>query len=141
MSKIGKKLLESINLSESDGEVNYQERLAKMRDNATYKKMDELCSKHGYQLFRATATTVKSGNKNVEIHIQPAEKDYHSDIYYSKDFGAESGEFQVQSTAYGALNMDEYEKFLRSCQDSYDLIKSLQDIDLETLYDMSTDED
>lgn len=135
---------ESKELDESgEDDKAYQDYMNKMKSNPTFKKIESLCSKYGYRLYGGTATTRKNGNKYIDIRIQQADwnnKEYHADIYYSSpSFLGDDSRFEIQTAAYGALTVEEYAKFLKGCQDSYDLVTELNKIDLSTLYDPSED--
>ena len=140
MSKLGQRILESRNIKvNEDTDPRYEEYLKKMRDNDTYKKMDALCSQYGYKLYSASAVTRKNGSKRIELNIREDKKTYHAEIYYDVKWGSDEGTWEIQTTAYGSMDMEEYAKFLKGCQDSYNLVSELKKIDLNTLYDPSVD--
>ena len=147
MSELGKRILESQSLkhlkenrlSESEPGYRYTDFVRRMKDNATFKELDKLCSAHGYQVHHAIAEKRKNGTINLDIRINAPRGTYHSDIYYDVKWGESKGEFTAQTTSYGALNVEEYGKFLKGCQDTYEVIKTLNQMDLTTLYDPSVD--
>lgn len=138
MEYAGYNVTKKVNESEEDDE--YEEMLNKMKSNSTYKKIDKLCNKYGYQLYNAIARTRSDGKKNIDITLNAPRGTYHADIYYTKPtFEGTDYKFEIQTTAYGALSAEEYEKFLKGCQDSYNLITELGKLDMTTLYDSSED--
>lgn len=50
---------------------------------------------------------------------------YIADIYYDCKWGEEKGAFQIQTTAYGALDMDEFAKFMKAQQDAMEVVEIL----------------
>lgn len=135
-----KKILESegyevsrINESTSDTEEGTTED-SLMRDNATFKKIDSICKKYGYELYDAYVKVYeKSGNKYPRVSIRKVQK-FHPEIYYNNSLlDKKVNYFSIQTTSYGSLEKEEYEEFLKGCQDAYNLVSELEKIDLETL--------
>lgn len=123
-----------------EDEDQYKEYMRRMKDNATYKKIESLCTKYGYRLGGATATS-RGSKKDIELRIIDDRPTYHPPIYYTNymsSFGKDP-EFEIQTIAVGSLVLTEYEKYLKGCQDAYNLVSELDKIDLTTLYDPSVD--
>jgi hypothetical protein len=53
------------------------------------------------------------------------ENRYIADIYYNCKWGEEKGVFQIQTTSYGALNIDEFSKFMKAQQDAMEVVEIL----------------
>ena len=48
----------------------------------------------------------------------------------------ESQKFEISTISYGALSLDEYEKFLKSCNNAYNMCRELEKIDMSGLVDI-----
>lgn len=104
-----------------------------MRDNATFKKIDSICKKYGYELYAAYVEVYESGNKYPRVSISKVQK-FHPEIYYNNNLlDKKVNYFSIQTTSYGSLEKEEYEEFLKGCQDAYNLVSELEKIDLGTL--------
>ena len=121
---VGKRIVE-----DADQE-DYNEYYNRMANNPTFKKMKAICEKYGYNLLEAYNSKYPSGRLVPSITIRTVDRDsYHADIYHSHRTG-----WEIQTTAVGSLDLEKYEKYMKACQDSYEMVKELSDINLETLY-------
>lgn len=103
-------------------------------NNSAVKKIDSLCNKYGYKLYSAYNKKLQNGEDFIKINIRPV-KDFHSEISFDDGyfFSNTKPHFTIQTTAYGALDLNDYEKFLKGCNDSYNLVKELNKINLSEL--------
>lgn len=54
--------------------------------------------------------------------------DYVPSIYHHNDLNGEKlGYFEIQTTSYGALGVEQYELFLKNCKHAYEVTKALNE--------------
>lgn len=121
---------DSVDLDEDqeDDDEAYAKHISAMKENPVYKKIESICKNKGYTLKHASYV-----DNEVDIRISP-DKD-HPEIYYNyKRFGEVVNQFKIQTWSHGALSLEDYEIYLKNCQDAYDVVKQLQELDLTKLY-------
>ena len=96
--------------------------------NPTYKKAAEICKKYGFDL----AEICYVSNGCIVFKVISDKKKFQPEIYYSSSFGSEY-KFEIQTTAYGSLDLKEYPKFLDACNSAYKMCLELDKLDLTTL--------
>ena len=115
------------------GEIS--ERKKKMIENPVYKKMDEICKRAGYRLSSAF---ISSGYINIDIRKGDRSDRYAPDIYwYDRKFGQDTQEFEIQTTSYGAMNLEEHTKFLERVTAANTMVTELSKLDLTKLADLT----
>ena len=101
--------------------------------NETSELMAKIGKDHGYDIIAYNAQYQENGKlyPNIWIHASN-ERKYAPQIYpgrrYSEDFI-----WEIQTTSYGGLGLDEYREYLTEIQNAYDLVKKLSKIDLSKL--------
>lgn len=96
--------------------------------NPTYKKAAGICKKYGFDL--AELCYVRDGY--IEFRVISDRKKFQPEIYYSSSFGSKP-KFEIQTIAYGSLDLKEYSKFLDACNSAYKMCQELDKLDLTTL--------
>ena len=113
----------------------YEQWNAEMKSNSTYKKLEKLCNLHGYTLFSAYNERYQSGSIMTEVIMHPNPDrgnwvQYLDDIYYD----SRNNNFKAQTSAFGALTLENYSVFAEAVQHIQLLLEALNEIDLSTLY-------
>lgn len=104
-------------------------------NDPTNKKIQSIASKYGYN---ADNSYMRSwGDPYVQLSSKDR-NDFHPQIYFNDGYAGinkakNSWKFEIQTTSYGSLDEKEYEKFLKCCQDAYNMIKELSKVDLSKL--------
>lgn len=102
------------------------------KENKTAQQIMQLVSQYGY---KCTVPYITSWGQ-LDILFQPRDR-YASDIYWKHARGGSSnsleGMFTINTSSFGSLPVDEYEAFLKCCENAYKLCSELQKIDLSTL--------
>lgn len=105
-----------------------------IRNNETYKKVKAICEKHGYNLW-CIINEVYDSFSIQRLQVNPV-KEYAPDVYYNDKSAFTSNkpnyQFEIQTTAFGALSIKEYPKFMKAVEDAYELVKELSDIPVES---------
>ena len=96
--------------------------------NPMYKKASAICRKYGFDL--AELCYVQSGR--IEFRVISDRNKFQPEIYYGSSFGSKP-KFEIQTTAYGSLDLKEYPKFLGACNDAYKMCQELDKLDLTQL--------
>jgi hypothetical protein len=108
-----------------------EEDLATIKNNPKFQKLDSICKKYGYMLHVA----VKKSYGTVMEIVAPRENDYLPDIYFdgsSFQYGNNPG-FSIQTTSYGALDINEYKKYVAGVISAYKCVDELSKEDLNDL--------
>lgn len=133
-----KSIIDKDLLHEDKDDEAYQQFLADMKSNPTYKKIESLCSKYKYKLY--TAFNQKYGDSVMtRVSIRETER-YQPEIYYQdKGFGSNEYEFKIQTTSYGALTLEEHAEFLKHVTAAHELVAELSKLDFDSLLTMEKD--
>lgn len=138
--KIGKpfkievrRMNESVGMNESS-DNDYQEFKKKCQANPTYKKAAAIAKKYGYRIADACYVDVaKNGNKFISFNVAAVDRrSYHPEIYYNAKYG-NNYEFEIQTTAYGSMVLEEHTKFIKGVTDAHNMVAELSKLDLTTL--------
>lgn len=102
-----------------------------------YQKAKAICEKYGYELWVMLNEVYEAGYSFPKLQVfKKIENKYGPDIFYSNIAPFRSGEkdyqFQIQTTSYGSLNMEEYPKFMKATENAYEMVKELSEIPVET---------
>lgn len=106
-----------------------QEFVKRAYNNATYKQMKSICDRYGYELGLA----YWANYNEARITIRPAGDEYLPQVYPPTVRVGKEEPWKVQTTSYGSLSIDEFDKFVEDNKRAYDMIKELSKIDLTTL--------
>lgn len=112
--------------------MGYKE-IEKLENHETWKKVETMCEKYGYRLHHI-ANEKQGSFSFLCLQVIPMKK-YAPHIFFS-DENAFSGkekhyEFEIQTTSYGPLNLEEYAEFLQAMTDASELVKELEQIPVE----------
>ena len=90
--------------------------------------------------YKADSCFFEKGNLRLMISTDGSRK-YQPKIYTNSDgYGSSELQFEIQTTGYGALSFDEYEKFLESCCMAKEAIIFLKHYDYSTLPEVEFEE-
>lgn len=100
--------------------------------NEGSKQLAEICSKYGYALNYAVNKQYKEGGRLYPMIAisSVGNREFKPWIYFFED---DERRFTVQTTSYGALGLDDYEKFAINVNKAYKLLKELEEFDLNKL--------
>ena len=104
----------------------------KVKNNATCKKIISSAKKYGYKADLSYIDSVGVPYIRMEC-IKSADSEYKPKVYYNDNSMSGKVGFKIQTNHYGDMDSKEYEKFLKGCQDAFNLIKELEKLDLNTL--------
>jgi len=97
-----------------------------MRNHPLYLKVAELCEKHGYTLSRMHVS--KHGLPDLRVYAK--ERNYHPNIYLTETNAACSEfKFEIQTTSYGSLSVEEYDEFLLGCNNARHIVGEISKIE------------
>lgn len=134
---------ESARLSESSSDEveDFEDFKKKCQANPTYKKAAAIAKKYGYRIADACYVDVaKNGNKFISFNVAAVDRrSYHPEIYYNAKYG-NNYEFEIQTTAYGSMDLEEHTKFIKGVTDAHNMVAELSELDLTTLYETPMDE-
>lgn len=99
-------------------------------NNDTYKKMKSICDKYGYEL--GLAYWANYGDAVINIKPSNVNK-YIPEVYPPQIYVGKQTPWKVNTTAYGALSLDEFAKFVEGNKRAYNMIEELSKIDFTTL--------
>lgn len=121
-------------VNEADENKSYEEFLKKCQDNPTWQKVNNICNKYGYHLAPLSYVEVyPSGKEKINLNIRSNEENrYNPEIFYSSKFGQDPV-FEIQTTSYGSLVLEEHAKFIEAVTNAHNMIKEIEKIDLTTL--------
>lgn len=105
-------------------------------NHETFKKVSALCDQYGYTLH-TLINDVYDGFTYPRFQVFPKrENRYSPDIYYTGKTLPTKDDckyvYEIQTTSYGALEMSEYETFMKQTSDAYELVKALSEIPVES---------
>ena len=90
--------------------------------------------------YEADFCFFEKGNLRLMISTDGSRK-YQPKIYTNSDgYGSSELQFEIQTTSYGALSFDEYEKFLESCCMAKEAIIFLKHYDYSTFPEVEFEE-
>lgn len=101
-----------------------------MRQNATFKKIDAICKKYGYDLFSA----MLDRDGNFDISRLEGKDQYHPDINYGKTKYSKNKEFLVDIKGYGMVFANELKAISKGLSDAYNCIEAIKKVDISDLY-------
>lgn len=112
-----------------------------IENNPIAKKIKSIATKYGYEvsgLVFLRAYSQDSKYRSLNLNIRPKSRDYHPDVYISDSIdkngnGIDNLEFSIQTTSYGSIEVDEYQEFLKSCEDAYKMMSEIKKLDLSKL--------
>ena len=100
-----------------------------MKNNETFRKMDDIAFKYDYIIKSAYLRRGKA-----EINIVRANEDYMPNVYYNEEsFYNPVACWEIATISYGSLEFDEYKKFAEKVNNAYEMVKAFQEIDLSKL--------
>ena len=100
-----------------------------MKNNETFRKMDDIVFKYDYIIKSAYLRRGKA-----EINIVHANEDYMPNVYYNEEsFYNPVAHWEIDTISYGPLEFDEYKKFAEKVNNAYEMVKAFQEIDLSKL--------
>lgn len=106
----------------------YDQFVSDMKSYPGFIEVNKVCQDCGYEL-----SWLLRDKYGVDITII-SRGEYHPDIYKSlRRRSAGGSRFVAQTTAYGSLTSEEYEKFRKAVDDTYRLLKWLDSVDLDSL--------
>ena len=88
-------------------------------------RLKRLCARRGYYLYRC-----ESYREGVLIlSIINNNDTFLPEIHYDSASSRtkEPGKFRIQTTSYGALELEEYEEFLNDCNEAFELVKEMKE--------------
>lgn len=132
VNEIVRKLKESrIHEAEEDDRAQM---VRDMQNNATYKKAKSIVEKHGYEIDPHCYVTVyPSGDKYIYFNVRGNNR-YDPDIYYRNQYDSDY-EFAIQTTSYGALNLEDHSKFIERVTEAHKMVEELSKLDMYSLYE------
>ena len=100
-------------------------------NNPVNKKIKQIAEKYGY----AAKETFLYWYGGIHCSISPKDyNDFHPEVSISSDLDDDSVvEYRIQTTSYGALSLDDYKEFLKCCDDAYNMMKEISELDLTKL--------
>ena len=105
-----------------------------MQNNTTYKKAKSIVEKHGYEIDPHCYVTVyPSGDKYIHFNVRGKDR-YDPDIYYNNQYESDY-EFTIQTTSYGALNLEDHSKFMERVTEAHKMVEELSKLDMYSLYE------
>lgn len=125
----GRKLYES-------SDDSYEQFLRDCQSNATYKKAVSIAKKYGYTVAPLCYVETYGRKKVVNFSFIYDRSEYRPEIRYS----SKSGRFEIQTTAYGSLSIEEHDKFVEAVVNANKMVKKLSKLDLTTLYEAPPEE-
>ena len=106
---------------------DFQAFLSKAKENTTAKTIVAIANKYGYRC----RTPYIANFGEVMISMMPQEH-YLPDVYYtSYDDG--SGQFMINNSSYGSLDLSTYAKVVECCQNALKMCQELSAIDVTSL--------
>lgn len=127
---------------EEDDNASYEKFKEACMSNPTWKKINSICKKNGYKLGATSCVEVRpSGRKIIDLSIVADGTDSYSPeiFFYNGKFGTEDPQFEIQTTAYGALSIEEHLKFIEAVTAAHSMIVAINKIDLMTLHQYKSD--
>lgn len=101
-----------------------------LQENPTNREIKRIIRKYGYEAkesFNASWGTVINGG------TLSSEEKWNPEIFMDTNFNSRELEFRIQTTSYGALKTNEYQRFLEGCENAYNLIRELERVDFSGL--------
>lgn len=135
-SIIDNELTESKINEEDEG---YNQFLEAMRSNPTYKKISAVCANYNYKLFFAYREDYGHNRMSTTITIRETRR-YQPEIYYQNSFGQDNYEFKIQTSAYGALTLEEHAEYLENVTEAHELVAELSKMDFSGLFLLKEEE-
>lgn len=112
--------------------MRFVESVEDMENNETFKKVAAMCDKYGYSLYTMVNRVWSKYNMPVIQINKKNDNRYAPEISYtSKTFGGNDYRFEIQTTSYGSLDMDEYQKFMKAINNACELVKELSQISVD----------
>lgn len=119
-----------VNESVVNEDIDWEAFKKLVKNDPTNKKLKSIANKYGYN---ADESYIRSWGE-AYIQLRPKSDDFHPEVYYRSDyFGKKVSMFEIQTTSYGSMGINEYEKFMKACNDAYNMVKELQKVDLSKL--------
>lgn len=115
----------------SEAASNGQKFVTRVHNNPTYKKMKSICDKYGYEL--GLAYWANYGDAVVNIRPRPGDDEYAPEVYPPRRGWGRKTSWEIQTSSYGSLSIDEFEKFQKANDRVYHMVKELSNIDITTL--------
>ena len=102
-----------------------------IKNNSVNKKIKQIADKYGY----VAKETFLYWYGGIHCNIAPKDHtDFHPEVYISTDLDDDSVvEYRIQTTSYGALSLDAYKEFFKCCDDAYNMMKEISELDLTKL--------
>lgn len=117
----------------------YEDFKKKCQANPTYKKAAAIAKKYGYQV--APLCYVDGDDNFIRFNVTAIDRNsYHPEIYFGSKFGKKP-EFEIQTTAHGAMGLTEHAKFIDAVTDAHKMVAELSKLDLTTLEKAPMDKD
>ena len=113
-----------------------------IQDNATYKRAKRIAQKYGYTTYPESCYVLVydeygKSQRWVNFEVKGNNK-YDPDVYYQAPANDPDGyRFGIHTKDYGALLLDEYEKFAERVTAAYEMVKRLSNLDFNTLYEVT----
>lgn len=102
-----------------------------IKNNSVNKKIKQIADKYGY----VAKETFLYWYGGIHCSISPKDyNDFHPEVTISSDLDDDSVvEYRIQTTSYGSLSLDDYKEFLKCCDDAYNMMKEISELDLTKL--------
>ena len=118
-----------------------------IQENATYKRAKRIAQKYGYTTDPDSCYVLvyyeQDKWKRWINFVVKGNNKYDPDVYYQAPVNDQNNyRFGIHTKDYGALLLDEYEKFTERVTAAYEMVKRLTNLDFNTLYEVTyKDED
>lgn len=104
-----------------------------VKADTSNKKLKQVCNKYRYDCDYAYKTSYGMIKFNIYAKDR-SHSSYYPDIYESpKESLKAKPEFKISTVSYGSLVEAEYTKFLKACNDAYNLVHVLNGFDWDKL--------
>lgn len=95
-----------------------------VESNPTYKKIKSLCEKYNYRMKDGYKEKWDENSKDEYLRlalIKNWQDEFQPEIYVR----GEEQKLEIQTTSYGALDINEYKEFLEKCEDAFELVEQI----------------
>lgn len=129
-------------ITEESEDSAYNNFVKLMQSAEGFKRLSNICDKHGYTLYFATKELRRNGKYRYDITIRPKTgTDYRSEIYIKNNYYTDKLVIEAQTGAYGALASDEYNKFTDAVNHTNELLSELNAFDFSDIYTVEDSDD
>ena len=113
-----------------------------IQENATYKRAKRIAQKYGYTTDPDSCYVLvyyeQDKWKRWINFVVKGNNKYDPDVYYQAPVNDQNNyRFGIHTKDYGALLLDEYEKFTERVTAAYEMVKRLSTLDFNTLYEVT----